>query len=127
MSEVPRVPGGGATVVAATWAAAGAVHAVLAFGATGAPTVVGAALAAAAVVGVVALLRTGRPAVLVAAGGAGAIGVAGFLIPLVAALLGFGSAVVEPLDPWVIGGFLLDALTARLAVFTLRRTSRVQR
>ncbi len=127
MSEATRVPGGGATVVAGTWTAAGAVHAVLAFGATGAATAFGAALAAAAAVGVVALLVTGRPALLLAAAGAGTIGVAGFLIPLVAALLGFGAAVADPIDPWGIGGHLLDALTVRLAVFTMRRMVRVQR
>ncbi|OLT18175.1 hypothetical protein BJF78_12055 [Pseudonocardia sp. CNS-139] len=127
MSEGAVVPPGGLRVVAGTWAVAGAVHLWVALdapraGAAGA--VVSAVLAVAAAAGVVALLVTKRPGALLAAVVTGAVGVAAFLVPRVAALPGFGDVLPTWDNPWPFVAFLLDALVVRVAVFTLRRASR---
>ena len=123
---MPPVPRGGATVVAITWAVAGAVHLWIAPGAEGAAAVLGFALAAVAIVGAAALLVDPRPELLVVAAVAGVVGVGAFALPLILPLIGVGDPVADPVDPWGIGGFLVDALTVRLAAFTLRRASRAQ-
>lgn len=128
MSEGARIPHGRRAVVAAVWCAAGAVHLWIALdvahaGIAGAT--VSAVLAAGTVVGVVALIVTGRPGTLLAAAAAGALGVAGFLVPMMAALPGFCDGLPSWNDPWPFVAFLLDALIVRLAVFTLRRATRV--
>src|SRR5690242_4760450 len=92
VSEGAGIPRSGCAVVAAVWSAAGAVHLWTALdvpraGIAGAT--VSALLAAATVVGVVALMVTRRPGTLLAAVVAGAVGVAGFLAPMVAPLPGF--------------------------------------
>lgn len=123
---MPPVPRGGATVVAVTWAVAGAVHLWIALGAAGTAAVLGFALAAVAFVGAAALLVEPRPELLVVAAVAGVVGVGTFALPLILALLGIGDPVADPVDPWGIGGFLADALVVRLAAFTLRRASRAR-
>ncbi|MFB9384106.1 hypothetical protein ACFFTK_13250, partial [Pseudonocardia petroleophila] len=64
---MPPSPRGGATVVAVTWAVAGAVHLWIALDAAGAAVVLGFALAAVAFVGAAALIVEPRPELLVAA------------------------------------------------------------
>ncbi|GAA3229052.1 hypothetical protein GCM10017691_20770 [Pseudonocardia petroleophila] len=118
---MPPSPRGGATVVAVTWAVAGAVHLWIALDAAGAAVVLGFALAAVAFVGAAALIVEPRPELLVAAAVTGVIGVGAFAIPLILPLLGIGDPVADPVSPWGIGGFLVDGLTVRLAAFTLRR------
>jgi hypothetical protein len=122
-----RVPRGGRGIVAGVWAAAGVVHAcTVVFGvATGpAGTAFAIALAAAGVLGAGVLALSGRPVVLVVAAALGAVGVACFLLPRVVAVPGFGALLGDWGGPWGFGGFLLDGLLVRLAVFTLRRTAR---
>jgi len=128
MSEDVRVPSGGRKVVAVVWAAAGAVHLRLAFEGTAGPAAhaVSWVLAAAAVVGVVALLLSPRRETMLAAAVVGAIGVASFLVPVIGPLVGFGVGPGDSLDPWAFAGFVLDALTVRLAAFTLRRAARTR-
>lgn len=128
---MPPVPRGGTAVVAAIWAVAGAVHLVSALRTGGSAEVLGAdvlgfALAAVALVGAVALLADPRPELLVVAAVAGVVGVAGFALPLILPLLGIGAPVADPLDGWRMGGFVVDALTVRLAAFTLRRAGRAR-
>lgn len=133
---MPPVPRGGSAVVAAIWAVAGAVHLVSALRTGGSADVLGAdvlgadvlgfALAAVALVGAVALLVDPRPELLVVAAVAGVVGVAAFALPLILPLLGIGAPAADPLDGWRIGGFVVDALTVRLAAFTLRRAGRAR-
>lgn len=127
MSDLPPVPRGGATVVAACWALAGALHVVIGLGASGFAATVAFALAGVAFVGAGALSVTPRGELLIAAAVAGTVGVAVFALPLVLPLLGVGDPVADPTEPWAIGGFLVDALVVRLAIFTLRRAHRVHR
>lgn len=124
MPASPSIPRSGSAVVAVTWAVAGLTHLRIGLNATGIAAALAFALAAAAFVGAAALLAGPRPELLVAAAVAGAIGVAAFGLPLILPFLGVGTAVADPTNPWGIGGFLIDALTVRLAVFTLRRASR---
>ncbi|MHA6784014.1 hypothetical protein ACVGOW_23915 [Pseudonocardia saturnea] len=107
--------------MAVTWTVAGAVHLWIALGAAGATAGLGFALAAVSFVGAAALIVEPRPELLVAAAVTGAIGVGAIAIPLILPLLGVGFPVADPVSPWGIGGFLVDALTVRLAAFTLRR------
>jgi hypothetical protein len=127
-STVPedmKVGRGGRQVVAAVWAVAGALHGWLAIHATGAVALgLSATLVVAALVGVVLLLVVGQPSVLLAAAVAGAIGVAGFLVPRLVALPGFAISSGAWADPWSFAALLADALIVRLAVFTLRRAAR---
>ncbi|GAA3084258.1 hypothetical protein GCM10010464_55330 [Pseudonocardia yunnanensis] len=126
MSDHPPLSGGGRKVVAVVWAATGAVHLLLALeGAAGpAANAVSWVLAAAALAGVVALLLSPRREIMLAAAIAGAIGVASFLVPLIGPLVGFGGAPGNGVGLWSFAGFVLDALTVRLAAFTLRRAAR---
>lgn len=123
---MPPVPRGGSAVVAATWAVAGVVHLVSALRTGGDADVLGFALAAVALVGAAALLADPRPELLVVAAVAGVVGVAAFALPLILPLLGIGAPAADPLDGWRIGGFVVDALTVRLAAFTLRRAGRAR-
>ncbi|GAA3227631.1 hypothetical protein GCM10017691_18160 [Pseudonocardia petroleophila] len=123
---MPPVPRGGSTVVAATWAVAGVVHLLIALRGDGAGAVLGFALAAVALVGAAALLVDPRPELLVVAAVAGVVGVAAFALPLILPLLGIGGPATDPLDAWRIGAFVVDALTVRLAAFTLRRAGRAR-
>lgn len=112
--------------MAAVWAAAGVAHLWLAIDSSEADAVarlVAATLAAAAAGGAIALVIGRRPGALLAAAITGAVGVASFLAPLLLPVPGLG-APDRWLDPWAFGAFLLDGLTVRLAVFTLRRASR---
>jgi hypothetical protein len=126
MPDDAPVPSGGRRVVAAVWAAAGAVHLLLAFEDTAGPVANGVSwvLAAAAAVGVVALLRSPRRETLLVAAVVGAIGVASFLVPMIGPLVGFGGTNRSSVGLWSFAGFVLDALTVRLAAFTLRRAAR---
>jgi hypothetical protein len=126
MPDDAPVPSGGRTVVAAVWAAAGAVHLLLAFEDTAGPVANGVSwvLAAAAAVGVVALFLSPRRETLLAAAVVGAIGVANFLVPMIGPLVGFGGGHGNSVGLWSFAGFVLDALTVRLAAFTLRRAAR---
>jgi hypothetical protein len=122
-----RVPRGGRRIVAGVWAAAAVVHLCAAvLGVAGGPagTAVAIALAAAGLIGAGVLVFGGRPVVLVVAAALGMVGVAGFLLPRLVAVPGFGSLVGHWTDPWAFGALLLDALLVRLAAFTLRRTER---
>jgi hypothetical protein len=122
-----RVPRGGRCVVAGVWAAASVVHVCAVFlGVAAGPvgTAIAVALAGAGLTGAVVLAVGGRPVVLVVAAALGAVGVAGFLLPRLVALPGFGAVVGSWTDPWAFGGLLLDGLLVRLAAFTLRRTAR---
>ena len=76
-------------------------------------------LVLAALVGV-ALLLLGRagPRVLLFAAVAGAVGVASWFLPLMV-----GPTYISRFDPWDFGAVLVDALTVRLAVFNLHRSS----
>ncbi|MDN5749123.1 MAG: hypothetical protein L0H64_11495 [Pseudonocardia sp.] len=121
MPTMPPVPRGGAAVVAATWVVAGAAHLRIALDAVGPAAVFGFALAAVALVGAGALLAAPRPELLVLATVAGVVGVGAFALPLILPFLGVGGPVADPAEPWAIGAFLVDALTVRLAAFTLRR------
>lgn len=121
MPTMPPSPRGGTAVVAVTWTVAGAVHLWIALDAAGAAVVLGFALAAVAFVGAAALIVEPRPELLVAAAVTGVIGVGAFAIPLILPLLSVGDPVADPVSPRGIGGFLVDALTVRLAAFTLRR------
>jgi hypothetical protein len=125
MSDDAPVPSGGRKVVAVVWAATGAVHLLLAIEGTEGPIANGVSwvLAAAAVVGVVALLLSPRRETMLAAAVVGAIGVASFLVPMIGPLVGFGGH-GNPVGLWSFAGFVLDALTVRLAAFTLRRAAR---
>ncbi|MBW0133071.1 hypothetical protein [Pseudonocardia abyssalis] len=123
---MPAVPRGGSTVVAATWAVAGVVHLAIGLRTDGAIAVLAFALAAVALVGAVALVADPRPELLVVAAVAGVVGVGWFALPLILPLLGIGSPAADPLDAWRIGGFVVDALTVRLAAFTLRRAGRAR-
>lgn len=123
---MPPVPRGGSTVVAATWAVAGVVHLVIGLRTEGGASVLAYALAAVALVGAAALVADPRPELLVVAAVAGVVGVGAFALPLILPLLGIGGPVTEPLDAWRIGGFVIDALTVRLAAFTLRRAGRAR-
>ncbi|WP_433294582.1 hypothetical protein ACQPZQ_10700 [Pseudonocardia sp. CA-142604] len=126
MSDHAPLPSGGRKVVAAAWAATGAVHLVMALEGAAGPVanVVSWLLAAAAVAGVVALLVSPRREIMLAAAIVGAIGVASFLVPLIGPLVGFGGAHGNTVGLWSFAGFVLDALTVRLAAFTLRRAAR---
>jgi hypothetical protein len=129
VAEGAVVPHAGRRVVATTWAVAGAVHLWIALDAPTAGiagAVVSAVLAVVAVIGAVALVLVGRPEALMAAIVAGALGVAGYLIPMVAGLPGFGDLLPSWDNPWPFVAFLLDALVVRIALFTLRRTTRTQ-
>lgn len=125
MSTLPPVPRGSATVVALTWTAAGAVHLWIALGAAGAAAL-GFVLAAVAFAGAAAMLAEPRPELLLVAAVAGVVGVGAFALPLILPLIGVGDPVADPVDPWGIGGFLVDALTVRFAALALRRASRAQ-
>lgn len=127
MPDLPPIPRGGATVVAVTWAVAGVLHIVIGLGSAGFAAVLAFTLATVAFVGAAALSVTPRGELLIAAGVAGTVGVAAFALPLILPFLGIGDPVADPTDPWAIGGFLVDALTVRLAIFTLRRADRVHR
>ena len=129
MSDDAPLPSGGRKVVAVVWAATGAVHLLLAVGGTAGPVAdaVSWVLAAAAVAGVVALLLSPRREIMLAAAVVGAIGVASFLVPVIAPLVGFGRAHGNSVGLWSFAGFVLDALTVRLAAFTLRRAARTGR
>lgn len=126
MSDHAPLPSGGRRVVAAVWAATGAVHLVLALEGPAGPVTnaVSWVLAAAAVAGVVALLLSPRREVMLGAAIVGAIGVASFLVPLIGPLVGFDGARGNSVGIWSFAGFVLDALTVRLAAFTLRRAAR---
>jgi hypothetical protein len=87
-------------------------------------TAVAVVLAVAGLAGAAVLAIGGRPVVLVVAAALGMVGVAGFLLPRLIAIPGFGSLVGSWTDPWAFGALLLDALLVRLAAFTLRRTER---
>ena len=122
-----RVPRGGRGVVCGVWAAAGAAHLCTAFlGVPAGPvgTAVALVLAAAGLVGAGVLAVGGRPPMLLVAAALGLVGVAVFLLPRILPVPGFGALVGNLTDPWAFGGFLLDGLLVRLAVFTLRRTER---
>jgi hypothetical protein len=121
MPMVRSIPRGGALVVAAVWLVAGVLHTWI--GATGGGAVAF-VLAVVSLVGVVLLIAASRPEVLIAAAVAGAVGVAVFAVPFVVPMLGIGTATPDPADVWGISAFLADALTVRLAVFTLRRANR---
>ena len=123
-SHIVGTPRGGASVVAVTWAAAAAAHGVVGLDGTGAGAAFAFTLAVVGAVGAAALLVRPRPELLVAAAVAGVVGVGAFALPLIVSVLGVGGPVADPVDPWGIGAFLVDALTVRLAVFTLRRAER---
>lgn len=112
-------------VMAVTWTAAGAVHLWIALGAAGAAAL-GFVLAAVAFAGAAAMLAEPRPELLVVAAVAGVVGVGAFALPLILPLIGVGDPVADPVDPWGIGGVLVDALTVRLAALALRRAGRAQ-
>lgn len=120
MPNATPVHRGGNAVVGATWILAGVAHAGAAL--DGSTPALHYALAAAALAGALALLVAARPALLVAAAVVGMVGVAAFVVPVVLPLLGVGDTPGDVLAPWPLGAFVLDALTIRLAVFTLRRT-----
>ncbi|OZM76386.1 hypothetical protein [Pseudonocardia sp. MH-G8] len=119
---------GSREAAAAVWSAAGAAHLWVALDASRAGIVgatVSAVLAAAAAVGVVALVIAKRPGTLLAAAVTGSLGVASFLVPMVAGVPGFGDVLPTWNNPWPFIAFLLDALVVRLAVYALRRAARV--
>ena len=115
---VRSIPRGGAAVVAAAWVVAGVLHACSGGG------WIAVAFAVVALVGSVLLVSAPRPELLILAAVAGAAAVAVFAVPFVLKVLGLGVATSDPRDLWGIGAFLADALTVRLAVFTLRRANR---
>lgn len=119
MPNAIRVPRSG-IVVAATWAVAGGTHIGAAIESVAAAPALHYVLAATALVGALLLCLAARPALLVASAVAGTVGVAAFVIPLLLPVLGAGGASIA-LTPWTLAAFVLDALTVRLAVFTLRR------
>jgi hypothetical protein len=121
MSMVHSIPRGGAAVVAATWLFAGLLHTWIGVAGGGPVAFV---LAVVAFVGAALLITASQPELLIAAAVAGTVGVAVFAIPFILPMLGIGAGASDPTDMWEIGTFLADALTVRLAVFTLRRASR---
>jgi hypothetical protein len=122
MPNASPVPRGGVAVVAATWAVAGVVHTGAALTGSGGSPALHYVLAAAALVGALVLgAGARRPEVLVVAAVVGVVGVAAFVVPLLLPLMGVGNAPGDVVAPWPLGAFVLDALTVRLAVFTLRR------
>lgn len=117
-----RPTGTGRRIVIALLVASAAVHGVLAVRLVGGTLalVIDVVLAVAAVVTAGLMLRRTESPVLLAAAVVGGVGVATFLVPGLVALAG-GQAYPGWLDPWAFGALLLDALTVRVAVFTLRR------
>ena len=83
-------------------------------------------LAVAALVAAGAVLLRAGQAVLLGAAVVGAIGVATYIVPGLAAVLG-GRPPTGLSDPFKFGALLLDALVVRLAVFTMRRAENPSR
>ncbi len=85
--------------------------------------VIAVVLAAAAVAVAFLVPVRSRQGDLLAAIFVGAAGVLAFIVPAIVAL-GGGTAPGTVLEPWSVGGFLVDTVVVRLAAITLRRESR---
>lgn len=115
--------GTGRTIVLVLLALAVLVHGRVVVGAGSAgllPAVLDGIVALVALVALVLVFRhADGPALLVAAV-AGGLGVATFLIPGLVSVAR-GEVWAAWLEPWPVGALLIDAMVARIAVFTLRR------
>jgi hypothetical protein len=111
-------------ILAALLAASAVLHAVTAVRLWPSVTAVIAVVVAVAAVGTAFVVPVrNRQSDLLAAIVVGFAGVLAFLVPAVVAL-GVGTPAGTVLDPWTVGGFLVDTVVVRLAALTLRREAR---